>query len=659
MRPLAFVVLTVALAFTDLSSAAAYCRRTTPLWTSPIRVVIHPDMQNHIRHPFINASGQPQDNFPCTSSAQCGTDGLCVGGHPAPTMRCRGPRWTRAELERAVLWVVGRINNEVPADIPFMYVDLNDTNTCVIDEECNDAARPWLDCIQYETIVILPSECDQTALISWNWSGAQWIEAGADSRNMLLRIRWSGNPSGITWEHTNGHNAGSLPETLLHELGHALGLGHTVNDYPGFAGVCNPLIAPLTNPNPMCPITALPPAGPEGDLVSLGTCPIMNGTAVGRGRGLNQHFYGMDDIQGFVALYGLDTAQDTHHYEDCDLGAGSSFFELPTADLPLLTDMATAPSLPLNVVSTVNVGGRVRSASYQSQFQIFSWDWSSTASTSVAFIDTPGFLSTGPVGVSASPYDRAVSASPLRLSGDHRHWMRRLRAVRRSTFGVETAGTFDPPDSYLVPGADTPTPGVSTAYHASTDSWLHVLRDFNGGVHMVAWRGTPGLPGTWSNVVSLGYRSFATPSIACSPDRCFIATVEVPTPIPPFPTNQTRLMWAEGTVTWPTSGSQQLAFGFTGGINTSSYNVFSDPVAAVAMNPAGGWYFYVAVTAPEYIPTAPGGGSWGTRVLTYRRVGSNALSLITPLLPPTPGISVQPTAGATGVCAELFTSATP
>lgn len=666
MRKLALAFVALALVVTDIGSAKAYCRRTTPLWSSSIRVVIHPQMQDYIRHPFINpATGGAVDDFACTTSAQCGPDGLCVGGFPGPTpMRCRGQRWTRSELERAVLWVVGRINNETPADIPFVYVDLNDTNTCVIDEECDDGPRPWLDCIQTDTIVILPSECDPTAVQSFNWSGVQWIEAGGGvTRNALLRIGWSGNPGGISWEHTGAQTASSLPEALLHEMGHALGLGHTVNDYPSIAGTCVPLIAPGTYPNPMCPVTSVPPAGPPNDLVSSGTCPIMDGAAVGRGLGLNQHFFGLDDINGLVALYGLDTAQDTRLYEDCDLGTTPSFLELSTTDLPILTDMGAAPNLPLDAVNSVTLVGRTRNASYQSQFQIYNWDWYSMVSTPVALIDTPGFLSTGPIGVSASQYERAVSANPLRLSGDHRHWMRRVRTVRRSTVGVVTAGTFDPADPLALPYqpssvADTPTPGVSTAYHAPTDSWLHLLRDYDGQVLLVAWRGTPGLPGTWSNVIPMGFRSFATPSIACSPNRCFIAFVEVPSPLA-FGSNQTRLQWTEGTVAWPGS---TLTFTYTAGITTSWYNVLSDPTASVAKNPAGGWYYYVSTSAPQFVAFG-GGGTWGTRVLTYRRsegvIGTSALTQITPLLSPIPGVSVQAAAGGTGVCAELFAASTP
>lgn len=104
----------------------------------------------------------------------------------------------------------------------------------------------------------------------------------------------------------------------------------------------------------------------------------------------------MDDINGLVALYGLDSAQDTRLYEDCDLGVSPSFAELATTDLPMLTDIAAAPSIPLDTVGTVALGGRVHGPAYQTQFQTFSWDWSSMASTPVALIDVAGFFSTGP-----------------------------------------------------------------------------------------------------------------------------------------------------------------------------------------------------------------------------------------------------------------------
>ena len=273
----------------------------------------------------------------------------------------------------------------------------------------------------------------------------------------------------------------------------------------------------------------------------------------------------------------------------------------------------------------------------------------------MALINTAGFLSTGPIGISASQYDRTVSAHPSRLTADHRQWRRRIRVVRRQT-GVETADTFDPPDGTIVTSpANTAVPGVSSAYHAATNSWLHLIRDANGQVLLVAWRAAPGYTPVWSNVVSLGFRSFATPSIACSPNRCFVTFVEVPSPLA-WGSNQTRLQWTEGTVQWPTGGN--LTFSYTAGVTTSWYNVFSDPVASVVQNPTGGWFYYVSTIYPESVA-----GTWGTRVLTYRRTegstGTGALTQITPLLPHSPGIATQPTAGATGVCAELFTSRSP
>ena len=100
------------------------------------------------------------------------------------------------------------------------------------------------------------------------------------------------------------------------------------------------------------------------------------------------------------------------------------------------------------------------------------------------------------------------------------------------------------------------------------------------------------------------------------------------------------------------------SFSLNTGVTTSWYNALSDPVASVVQNPAGGWYYYVSTSWPQQVA-----GAWGTRVLTYRRsegvTGTNALIQMTPLLAHSPGISVQPTAASTGVCAELFTSRSP
>ena len=157
-------------------------------------------------------------------------------------------------------------------------------------------------------------------------------------------------------------------------------------------------------------------------------------------------------------------------------------------------------------------------------------------------------------------------------------------------------------------------------------------------------------------VVPLGFRSFATPSIACSPNRCFIAFVEVPSPLPSAFSTQTRLQWADGTFQWPVGGT--ASFTLLSGVTTTFFNVVSDPVASVVQNPAGGWFNYVAMSSPEF-----SSGAWGTRVQASRQTegatGSAALWLITPQLAHSPGIAVQPTAASTGVCAELFTTRSP
>jgi len=157
----------------------------------------------------------------------------------------------------------------------------------------------------------------------------------------------------------------------------------------------------------------------------------------------------------------------------------------------------------------------------------------------------------------------------------------------------------------------------------------------------------------------MGFRSFAQPSIACSPNRCFIAFVEVPSR-QGIVSTQTRLQWTEGTISWPVNfpipGS--LTFTYTAGITTSWYNVVSDPVASVVRNPPGGWFYYVSTSWPQRV-----GGAWGTRPLVYRRSegvqGTGALVQLTPLLPHTAGIAESPAAGATGTCAELFTFRSP
>ena len=290
----------------------------------------------------------------------------------------------------------------------------------------------------------------------------------------------------------------------------------------------------------------------------------------------------------------------------------------------------------------------MRGRQHEVYAQLFQWNYSTLATSLVATIDTPGFRSTGPVGVSVSASQRAVSSHPVRLTNDFRHWRRQVRLVQRAIVGgAETTSNFDPP---AWEASDTPVPGVSSVFHEATGAWLHAVRAANGQIWLVAWRTSS----AWSNPVNTGIRSFATPSITCSPNKCFLAYVEVPTPLASGST-QTRLQWSEGTVAWPTGGN--LSFTHSG-VTTSWYNVVSDPVASVVRNPAGGWYYYVSTSWPTF-----SGGAWGTRVLTYRRsensTGAGALIQMTPLLAHSPGIAVQPTTAVTGTCAELFTSRSP
>ncbi len=641
-----FVALAVALVASlgQMGAAHAFCRRTTPIWSdaNPVRVVIHPDMHNHIRHTYVNPlTAQPDNNRACTTSSQCGTDGLCVSGFPTGSF-CRGPRWTRSELERAVLWVVGRINNETPADIPFVWVDLNNTHTCQIDEDCGDPDRPWMNCFQSNTITIMPSECDDTSVVSAWYTGVQWVDTNSvDHRAQIIRMGWSGTPLGQPWEHTAGQVGRNFPEELLHEFGHALGMGHVLNDFPSWAPNCVPN-TPSGGTSPLC--TA----------AMVGTCPVMFGDG-GEGLGLNQHFYGFDDVEGLVALYGLDSAPDTRLFEDCDISA-PSFIERSTTDLPLITDAATAPNYPLSGAGLLAVGGRLRDPMFQSRFQVFEWSYSSLGSALVATFDTPGVRSTGPIGIAVSPTHRAVSAHPSRLTGDARQWRRTIQLSRIPlSGGTQANDNFSPAVNDLLPGglrADSAVPGVSSAYHQPIDAWVHAWRDINGQIVLVAFRGA-----SWSNVVQTGIRSFATPSIACTPTTCMLVYVEVPTRLGATST-QTRLQWTEGTLSWPGGGTFNFSSG--GVVTTSLYNVVSDPVVAAVRNPtvAGSWYYYVSTSWPQINGTA-----WGTRPLLYRRLqgstGTNALLQMTPLLPHSPGISVQPTAGATGSCAELFTWGSP
>jgi hypothetical protein len=618
--------------------AEAFCRRSTPAWTdsTPIRVVVQANMQDYMRHPFVNSSGVVDANQFCTTNANCGTDGFCATGFPTGLVnRCRGPRWTRSELIRSVQWMISRINNESGADIPFVFLDTNDSPSeaeCPIEDNCSDSARPWMNCFQFDTIVITSSECDQTSMTSATWTGAQWLDTNDSGlRNKLIRF-WSSNDAGgeawrgVTWTHYQGMFAGNFEATLLHEMGHALGLAHVMNDYPGGYPVCVPTIpSGSTGGNSVCP------AG------TAGTCAIMNSDS-GIGAGLNSHYYGFDDVQGLVALYGLESSPDTRLFEDDSL-ASSSFFELSTTDLALITDVRASAVASISH-SSVSVAGRRRNANFMQEFQVFDWSWAALTSTSVAVVSTPGFSSIGPIGLSNSTTQRVLSSHPLRLTGDARRYRRRLHDTVIPVSGGSTTTTTTNPS--IGAADDTAVGGVSTAYDPISGATIHAIRRDDGQVLLRGLRGS-----TWSNVVVTPFRSWAPPSIACSPTTCFMVLVEMPFPV--TASTQTRLQWAEFSFNWPTGGSASIPAGTT--LYTVWNNITADPVASVVYNASGGWDFFVTVSLPALI-----GSTFGSRIFTYRHTaGSTTLSLLLPQVVDLPGVAAQATSAGTGAYAEVFT----
>ncbi len=56
-------LLALAVVVSHTTSVQAWCRRSTPVWSdaTPVRIVIHPDMHNFIRHPYVDAGGVPQE----------------------------------------------------------------------------------------------------------------------------------------------------------------------------------------------------------------------------------------------------------------------------------------------------------------------------------------------------------------------------------------------------------------------------------------------------------------------------------------------------------------------------------------------------------------------------------------------------------------------
>ncbi len=306
----------------------AYCRATSTSWGATIRVQLHDQLDENLRH-------------------------------------ADGTLWTRTELERSVRLVLADLNESAAADIPYFYLDTTSPPpSCALDWNCGDAVWPWTACYTPNTVVVLP-DCAGTQLVAP--PGTSGTPFGADptvtTQHIVLLNRSLAPPAfGTRWTHGSMPmiQAESFEAGLLHELGHSLGLGHVRHNF-NWATTC----VPYTNSeiNSVCP-AGVPVDGSAG-------CAVMSGD---RGQGFSASTFGIDDTAGLRGIYGLRTLPTTRSFEDADL-TSNSFYTLPVTSFWGVSYVAASAS-PGAFHETLSIGGYLRSSSDPGRRILSGWRWS-------------------------------------------------------------------------------------------------------------------------------------------------------------------------------------------------------------------------------------------------------------------------------------------
>jgi hypothetical protein len=587
------------------SDVRAYCRATSPPWSDvhPMRVVLHAELDDQLRHTYMNGM------VACTTSAQCGTGGLCVGGYAtAPLSRCQGPVWTRNELVRSARRVIARINDWAGADVPHVYLDTTVEPTC--DWSCGG----WSSCYQANTVVVIPSRLIEQATFS----------GGLANRSHVVHISTSGSippcgayPArpGFAWDHMLGTGGNTFDNALLHELGHSLGLGHVNNELADY---------PTCVPNsPTVPLSVCPTDVPF--------CSIMNGDEqVGS---FVAHTWFRDDIQGLRALYGIRTAPDVRSFEDPDI-TSSSFSERTTTDTVLEAQMFGVSSWTASGRTSVSMAGNIHPF-----LDHYSWDFTGG---SIAWLGTttPPFEPNAPIGVTETSTERIVVTHGMRLTSDARRYDRRLTITRRALAGGAFSTTSnDPADASA---GDTNHGGVSTAFDPNSGAIVTAFRDSQSRVMLVGWSG-----GVWSYPVPTNIRSYSQPVVACAPSTCLLVLSQaMDTPTITISTMQ----WVE--FTWTQSGT--TADWNEGLLYTTPWAVDADQSISVVGRPGGGYDFLVLQPFPAHL----GSGVFGTQLWSFRHTAGTT-TMVSHFIPVVsiPNVRALAAAGGRGTYAEAFTFA--
>ena len=489
-----------------------------------------------------------------------GTSSLAAGGatairlrvHPelAANMRhADGTVWTQSELNQSIQRTILRINESANSKVPALVYDWATPGySCTWrDADCSAApAFPTVgSCGIDNTIHVVPTECDGT-----NWSAV-------GNRHLIFIQKSTGTGvSDMRWEHFSGTSDAALFEaTLMHQIGHALGLAHS-SACTTFADVC--------------------PAGAQ-------PCTLMDGLT---DAGQAYDYWFQDDVNGLRGIYGYRDSATVRQFESSNL---ADFSDFGSHGWPLSGYLA-ASSVPFPGAH-LTLAGRRDTVTWRIP-SVLDWNWSTLTFTPVSGLSTGSSI--GPIGVAQDATDRYVAVTAHRLGGDSRRWFNRIEINKVPLAGGAWSRSSTSPAEGSI--ADTRVSGVSATADRSSDSVLLAYRATDGRVLLQSVRGD-----AFSAVKNTGIFSRTTPVIACTSSTCLLAVVEPGRPI--TPARGGRLQWV--TFTW----SHTLATWTPGALHTESWLIPSEPslTAVRSSEDASGAEFSLAYrTGPSVIVTPPG-----------------------------------------------------